>query len=339
MTMVSKNGFRKGMDLYFERHDGEAATVEDFMTSMADANNIELDQFLLWYSQAGTPQVMGKLDYNKKRQEAKLTFHQICPRTPGQSAKKPQHIPIKLGLLGPDGTDYKLLTEEQEPFKDDLFHLTKREQSIKFTNIPEKPVVSLFREFSAPVHLNMSLTERDLEFQSLHDTDLFNRWQATQTYASRLMVELVKIVASGKKSKKGARFSKVIGENISDESLEEAYRAECMTLPGETDIAREIGKNVNPLHIHQARNMLINNISKDLNDLLLNAYEKSSIKGKYTPSARNIGKRAFRNATLYLLSSAKKADDIERVANHYWKAKNMTDKNGRADNFSKHNVT
>ncbi len=326
MTMVGKDGFRKGMDLYFERHDGEAATVEDFISSMAEANKVCLDQFMLWYSQAGTPQVMAKLEYNKRLKEATLKFQQICPSTPDKSSKKPQHIPIKLGLLAPDGQDFELHTDNEQAFKEGILHLTKREQSIKFTDISSKPIVSLFREFSAPIHLNMSQTERDLEFLSLHDTDLFNRWQSTQTYASRLMVELVKLVASGKRSKKGARLSNVISATITDENLEEAYRAEFITFPGETDIAREIGKNVNPFHIHKARNMLINNISKDLHPLLLETYENCALRGKYTPSAKNIGKRAFRNALLFLLSSAKKPEEIQLVANHYWKAKNMTDK-------------
>ena len=326
MTMVGRQGFRKGMNLYFKRHDGEAATVEDFISSMADANDISLDQFMLWYSQAGTPQVMAQLEYNKKRQETKLIFHQICPKTPGQSSKKPYHIPIKLALLDPNGEENELVTTDGEKLEDSLFHFTKRQQSITFSGIPNKPVPSVLREFSAPVHVEMKQTDKELEFLSLHDTDLFNRWEAIQNYASRIIVDLVDAVASGKRSKKGARLAKILGEILTDNDLEEAYRAECLSLPGEADIAREIGKNVNPQYIHEARNMLISSISKDLYEPLLMLYERLSTKGKYSLTAKNVGKRSLRNAVLYLLSPSARKEDIQRVSDQYWEARNMTDK-------------
>ncbi|MGH1351500.1 MAG: DUF3458 domain-containing protein, partial [Methyloligellaceae bacterium] len=193
--------------------------VEDFISSMAEANNISLDQFMLWYSQAGTPQVMAKVDYNKKKQEATLTFNQVIPKTPGQTGKKPHHLPVKLGLIDKNGKDIKLKASEKAPFSDDLFHLTKREQKIIFTGIKEKPVPSLFRDFSAPVQLNISQSEKDLEFLAGNDSDLFNRWQASQTYATNLLVQLEKIAAAGKKSRKGAKLAKILDNVLRDDQL------------------------------------------------------------------------------------------------------------------------
>ena len=326
MTILGKDGFRKGMDIYFKRHDGGAKTVEDFVSAMADANDVTLDHFMLWYSQAGTPQIMAKADYNKRKKEATLTFTQVTPKTPGQTSKKPLHIPIKLGLIAPDGTDNELVTADSEKLKDNVIHLTKREQSITFNNIVDKPVPSLFREFSAPVQLNINTTEKELEFQALNDTDLFNRWQAAQTFSSRLMVELVSVIKAGKKSKKGSKLSNILKTALSDENLEPAYRAEFMRLPSEADIAREIGKNVNPQYIHDARKMLLSGISKDLKDELLKVYTKYAVRGKYTPTALNVGKRSLRNIALGLSCVDKKSVDIERASKHYHSAKNMTDK-------------
>ncbi len=326
MTMVGKDGFRKGMDLYFERHDGEAATVEDFISSMADANEINLDQFMLWYEQAGTPQVMAKLEHNKRKKEAVLTLTQINPKTPGQTGKKPQHIPVKLGLLGKDGNDLKLVTSKGEELTDNLIHLTKREQKFTFADISDKPVASLFRGFSAPVQVNISQTEKELEFLAIHDSDPFNRWQAVQSYATDLITQLTDIVAKGKRSKKSAKLAKILGEALENEDLEPAYRAELLNLPTEADIAREIGKKVNPQNIHKARQMLLSGISRDIHDELENIYKKFATRGKYTATAASVGKRSLRNAAMYLLSKGGKKDSMTRVIEHYKKSKNMTDR-------------
>ncbi len=326
MTMVGQDGFRKGMDLYVERHDGEAATVEDFISSMAEANNINLDQFMLWYSQAGTPQILAKMDYNKRKQEATLTFTQAIPKTPEQSAKKPHHLPVKLGLIDKNGKDIKLKTSDTEPFKDDVLHLTKREQKITFSDIKEKPVPSLFRGFSAPIQLNISQSEKELEFLAEKDADLFNRWQASQTYATNLLVQLEKIVSSGKKSRKGAKLAKVLANALQDDALEPAYKAEFISLPGEGEIAREIGQNVNPQNIHKAKEMLLSGISKDIHEQLEEAYKKHANRGKYTATASSVGKRSLRNQCLVLLAASGSDEDMALVVDHYKKAKNMTDK-------------
>ncbi len=326
MTMVGEEGFRKGMDLYIGRHDGEAATVEDFISSMAEANEIDLDQFMLWYSQAGTPQVMAKMDYNKRKQEATLTFTQAIPKTPGQSSKKPHHMPVKLGLIDKNGKDIKLKVAGKEPFSGDLLHLTKREQKVTFSGIKEKPTPSLFRGFSAPIQLNMSQSEKDLEFLAGNDSDLFNRWQASQTYATDLLVQLEKIVASGKKSRKGAKLAKILSNVLQDDALEPAYKAEFISLPTEGEIARQIGQNVNTKNIHNAKHMLLSGISKDIQDELLEAYKKHANKGKYTATANSVGKRSLRNQCLNLLAASGNKEITALVVDHYKKAKNMTDK-------------
>ena len=190
-TILGRDGFRQGMDLYFERHDGEAATVEEFVTCFEDASGADLSQFRLWYSQAGTPELVANLRYDKDKKTADLEVEQILPATPGQATKKPMHIPIRLGLLGANGHDLGLKLADGEELPDGVVSLTKRRQSFRFVDVPSRPVPSLLRGFSAPVNVTLDLPDDDAELLMANDSDLFNRWQAANSYASRTLVESV----------------------------------------------------------------------------------------------------------------------------------------------------
>ncbi len=326
LTMVGRTGFRKGMNLYFERHDGEAATVEDFINAMADANNIDLGQFMNWYNQSGTPELVCAIKYDRRRNEASLNVNQINPSTPDQTKKQPLHIPLKIGLLDSDGEDLPLTLDSGETVKNGLLHIHERAQTFRFSNIPTRPVPSILRGFSAPVRLTTELSDRDLEFLIAHDNDEFNRWQAAQTYATRTLIHLVDAVRAGKKSRKGGKLAKAIGLALTDETLEPAYRAEFLNLPSESDIAREIGANIDPEAIHLARKQLRHTICRELYESLVETYENYAVKGRYSPNAKACGKRALRNIALSLLSATGRDHDIERAVLHYSQAKNMTDK-------------
>ncbi|GBF28277.1 aminopeptidase N [bacterium MnTg02] len=327
-TFVGRKGFRKGMDLYFERHDGEAATVEDFIGAMADANRIDLGQFMLWYEQAGTPELVCSLSYNRQKREACLSIEQICPPTPAQPKKKPVHLPLRCGLLSANGQDIDLVLDNGEPVRDGVLDIRRRTQTFTFQNVPSKPVPSLLRTFSAPVRLTLSLSDHDLEFLMANDSDPFNRWQASQSYATRIIIQMTEAIRQGKTSRKGAPFVKALGATLCDPTLDPAYKAEFLKLPSESDIAREIGTNVDPEAIHNARESLRSRVGHELHDLLVELYDTNAVKGRYSPNAKQAGQRALRTVSLALLAAAGTEPDFERLVRHYWRAKNMTDQMG-----------
>ena len=325
-TILGRDGFRRGMDLYFERHDGEAATVDEFVTCFEDASGTDLSQFRLWYSQAGTPELVANLRYDKDKKTADLEVEQILPATPGQPTKKPMHIPIRLGLLGANGHDLGLKLAGEEELPDGVVSLTKRRQSFRFIDVPSRPVPSLLRGFSAPVNVTLDLPDDDAELLMANDSDLFNRWQAANSYASRALVEAVSALASGKKSDRGLRMMRALGAALGGDGLEPAYRAELLKLPTQADVARIIGKNVDPALVHRAHRALMKLIGKTLGDQLEDLYAEMDETGPFSPDAESAGRRALRNAALTLLTTRGTPADIARLTRHYANASNMTDR-------------
>jgi aminopeptidase N len=325
-TVLGPARFREGMDLYFERHDGEAATVDEFITCFADVSGIDLSQFKLWYSQAGTPEIIANLRYDKDKKTADLELEQIVPPTPGQPNKKPMHIPIRLGLLGANGHDLDLKLASGEDVEDGVVSLTKRRQSFRFVDVPSRPVPSLLRGFSAPVNLTLELPDEDAELLMSSDSDLFNRWQAANDYAARTLVEITRSLATGKRSNRALRYARALGAAVSGDDLEPAYRAELLKLPTQADVARIIGKNVDPALVHRAHRQLAKLIGKTLGPQLEQLYREMDDKGPFSPDAASTGRRALRNASLTLLTARGTPADIQRLAKHYAKASNMTDR-------------
>ena len=324
-TIVGREGFRAGMDLYFQRHDGEAATVEEFITCFEDANHRDLRQFRLWYSQSGTPELVCSLNYDAERKEALLTVEQVLAPTPGQPNKKPLHIPFRVGLLSGNGDDLELRLDNGEVLSDGVVNVTMRNQTFRFTDVPSKPVPSLLRGFSAPVKLTVDLSDHDLEFLMANDSDLFNRWQAANDYAMRTLIQLVEARVAGKRSSRGLSYARALGATIANQSLEPAYRAELLRLPTEADIARVIATDVDPDAIHRARKQLMRLIGDTLASELEDIYRSTADRGAFSPDAASAGRRALRNVVLTLLSARGKPADKARLASHYWQATNMTD--------------
>lgn len=325
-TMVGREGFRAGMDLYFERHDGEAATVEQFIACFEEACHVDLTQFMRWYSQAGTPELVCELTHDAASKVAKLTVEQVLPATPGQTRKKPMHIPMEMGLLDAKGHDLPLILGSDESIDDGVVHLKKRRETFRFQNIDKRPVPSLFRGFSAPVRINIDLSEPELEFLMAHDGNLFNRWQAAQNFATQLVIQHVDATMQGKRIKRGLPFARALAVTLSDETLEPAYRAQFIALPSEADVARRIGQDVDPGAIHQASQQLRRLVGKTLRQDLTSAYRKNQVRGAYSPDAESMGRRALRNAALTLLSTGREQADKTLVLKHYKSAKNMTDR-------------
>jgi len=324
-TLLGEDLFRKGMDLYFERHDGQAATVEDFISCFADASGRDLGQFMTWYGQAGTPSLVCDLKYDPAKRSAELTVEQVLVPTPGQTTKKPLHIPLRIGLLGGNGNDLPLETSTGQRLDDGVLEVTKRKETFRFVDIPGRPVPSLLRGFSAPVNLTIDLADEDLAFLMSHDSDEFNRWHAGQDFATRLLTRTVTALRKGKSAPDPTPFIDALGAIVSDDRLEPGFRAQALALPSEADIARVIAKDIDPEAIHKARKALRRKLAQRLGRKLETIYAEMAVKGAYAPAPEQIARRALRNAALALLTARGGAADTARAGHHFETATNLTD--------------
>ncbi len=326
-TVLGADGFRAGMDLYFDRHDGQAVTIEDFLACFVDATGADLGQFALWYAQAGTPEVTARGSYDGQRRTYSLTLGQVVPPTPGQNVKKPMHIPVRFGLVGPNGEDLDFDTVEGARVEGDVIHLTEASQTIVFSGVSSRPVPSLFRGFSAPIRLTSDNSADDLLFLLRTDADPFNRWQAAQMLAARNLVALTTAERHGdSKASVDERLIDGLGEIAVDDTLEPAYRAQVLQLPGEADIAREIGRDVDPDAIAAARKRLRAAIARRIGGTLTELYGRLASDEPFSPDATSAGRRALANAALDLSIGDKAPEAIARVLAHIEAADNMTDR-------------
>ena len=325
-TLLGQDAFRQGIALYFERHDGEAATVEDFVSAMADASGRDLAQFMRWYTQSGTPELACSLDYDAHTKTAKLTVSQVVPPTPGQIRKEPMHIPLKVGLIGANGDELPLKLNG-ELVQDGLLEVTEREQVFEFEDIPAPPTPSILRDFSAPVRITSSLKPKQIEFLMIHDSDPFNRWQAAQTYATNLIASAARngLDLEPVSGTQAGRLAQALEPTLRDETLAPTYRAETLKLPSESDIARELGRDVDTDAILMARDTLRTTLSTALAATLTEIYEGSATDGAFSPDPDSAGRRALRNAALDLMSATGTPEAVERALRHYRGATNMTD--------------
>jgi aminopeptidase N len=326
-TLLGRDGFRKGLDLYFERHDGEAVTVEDFVKAMADVSGRDLSQFMQWYTQSGTPELACSLDYDPRNKTARLRVSQVVPPTPGQTKKEPMLIPLKVGLIGANGDELPLKLKGNAPLTDGLLEVTEREQVFEFCEVPAPPTPSLLRGFSAPVRLTTSLDPDQIEFLMMHDSDPFNRWQAAQTYATNLLTAAARNGSEAGRAtgKEATRLAQALAATLRNESLLAAYRAEILKLPSESDIARELARNVDTDAVHAARNALRAKIGSEIGETLAEFYATCAPTGPYSPDPDSAGRRALRNAALDLLVATGTPEQIARAECHYREASNMTD--------------
>jgi aminopeptidase N len=325
-TLLGRDGFRKGLDLYFERHDGEAVTVEDFVGAMADASGRDLSQFMLWYTQTGTPELACSLDYDPHAKTARLAVSQVVPPTPGQTRKEPMLIPLKIGLIGANGDELPLKLAGNGAASDGLLEVTSREQVFEFRDIPSPPTPSLLRGFSAPVRLTISLDPEQIEFLMMHDQDAFNRWQAAQTYATNLLTTASRASGDARVTgKEAVRLAKAVGQTAGDVSLAAAFRAEFLKLPSESDIARELGRDVDTDAVRKARETLRETIAREIGAGLAELYDAIAPTRPYSPDPESTGVRALRGAALDLLVATGKPSEIARAERHYRAATNMTD--------------
>ena len=336
-TLLGRDGFRKGMDLYFQRHDGQAVTCDDFRAAMADANGRDLSQFERWYSQAGTPSVIATTTYDAAAQTLTLELEQFCPPTPGQSLKQPMHIPVAVGLLNADGADLPLQLQSagsnvkhpQEFPTTMVLELTQSKQSFTFVGVKQPPVPSLLRNFSAPVALEANYSDQQLAFLLAHDSDPFNRWEAGQRLATRRLLSLCEQGVGPNQAypvtSQDELLSEAMGKLLRDASLDAAYRDLVLTLPSEVMIAEQV-MVIDPQSIHYARCALRNYLAHVLREDFIDAYHANFQPGSYSPDAVSAGRRALRNTALGYLAELNDGTVHKLVLDQLTEATNMTDR-------------
>jgi aminopeptidase N len=335
-TLLGPQVFRAGMDLYFARHDGQAATVEQFVQCFADVSGRDMSQFMRWYSQAGTPEIKVTPHYDSAARSFRLDIAQSVPPTPGQPNKEPMIVPLALGLVGRNGDDLPLLLNGR-PLPRSVIELTEANQSFVFGDMPERPALSLNRGFSAPIKLTVPIKADELRFLAAHDRDPFNRWQAVQTSAMTLLKTNVDIVRSGGAPRFDQGLMDALGAILKDAALEPAFIALTLSPPSEADIAREIGSDVDPDAVYAARRKLRTAIGQEHGAILAEIYARMMSPGAYRPDAQSAGRRALKNACLDLLALTESDAAIARAFDQYRSADNMTDRMAALETLAAHN--
>jgi aminopeptidase N len=322
-TLLGKDTFKKGMDIYFDRHDGQAVTIEDFVKCFEDASGSDLSQFSLWYHQAGTPLVTASGSYDASARTFSLSLEQMVPATPGQTDKKPMHIPLSLALFAEDGTQIEPASVEGAEYAGEVLHLTGRSQTAVFHGVASRPVVSINRSFSAPINLHFDQSPADLALLARYETDHFARWQALTDLALPNLLQAARDAREGKPVACGSTFVDALLAAAGDESVEAALRAQALTLPSESDIARELGGNNDPDAIHAGRQAATKQIADQGAALFASLFEKMTTPGNFSPDAKCAGRRALRNAALTYLSHAENSP--ARAKATFDAANNMTE--------------
>ena len=323
-TLLGEAGFRKGMDLYFERHDGEATTIEAFLAAFADSNAINLDQFKTWYLQAGTPRLTVGEHYDADTQSYTLKLKQETLPTPGQPSKSPLVLPIKFGLIGPNGSPMGWSGVSGADVRDDMIVLDGASAEVTFTGVPNRPVASLLRGFSAPVIMETDASQEDQLFLARHDSDPFNRWQALQDVAMTLAVDAVR----GKpwSAEAATALSQAMDDTLASDALDAAFKALALGLPDEQLIGRAVGRDIDPSLIHDVRHKLLAAVFEPLAMQMLKAYRELDSSAPYAPDPVSTGRRALRNRLLGLLVATDAAGASALAAQQYATASNMTDR-------------
>ena len=324
-NLVGPETFRKGSDLYFSRFDGQAVTIEDFVDCMAEVSGQDLEQFMRWYSQAGTPEIdaFGEYDYANSRY--RLILRQRTPATPGQPEKQALHIPIRLGLVGTkSGRDLSMTLDGESLGRDAVIHLREDEQEFIFTDIEEAPVPSLLRGFSAPVKLSFPYSREDLAFLMAHDSDGFNRWDAGQRLTLLALDDLIAAHRNGVEKVMDTRLVEAFRALIEEGNDDKAVLAEMLQLPSEAYIAEQ-QPLVDVDAIHAARTFIQQSLAQELRDELLALYRDNQSDAAYAPTPEQIGQRALKNVALSYLMSIEDEVAIELAQAQFEADHNMTD--------------
>ena len=331
-TLLGRDGFRKGMDLYFARHDGQAVTCDDFRAAMADAGGRTLDQFERWYSQAGTPRVAVATRHDAVAHTYDITLTQSCPPTPGQKTKLPFHIPVKVGLLDATGADMPLAMDGEDAADAPttrVLELTEASQTFRLVGVSTPPVPSLLRDFSAPVVLDYPYSDDELAFLMANDSDPFNRWEAGQRLAMRRLLALIDLAQEGAPLQQASAgletYAAVLHKTLNDSALDPSFREMVLTLPSEGVLAEQMDV-IAPQAIHAARQFMRRFLARTLRNELVQIVALNQTPGDYSPDALSAGKRGLKNVALLYLAELDDTDSHAMAQSQYDQAGNMTDR-------------
>lgn len=321
-TILGAENFRKGSDLYFERHDGEAATCEDFVKAMEEASGVDLTQFRNWYNQAGTPVLDVTDEFDAATGKYTLKISQSCPATPGQETKLPFHIPVGIALIDQEG---KSLPLDASGATETILHLHQEEETFEFDGFSAQPLPSLLRNFSAPIRVKYDYSRDDLVFLMKHDTDSFNRWDAGQRLGTLVIQEMVEALAKGESVEPDQKLIDAFGSILADNSLDHAVKAKMLVLPTEASLAEQ-AEEIQPLLICEARSQVKKKVAAQHQQALLSLYKVLEQSGDYRPEAGDIAERTLRNTCLGYLCELPDAESLTLAEQQYQSAGNMTDR-------------
>lgn len=332
-TLLGPETFRQAMDIYFSQNDGYPVTVEEFVKAMEEGSGLDLQQFRRWYKQSGTPTLTVSGEYNPKDKTYTLSVSQFCPPTPGQSHKDPFHIPFLIGLLGKNGEEL-ILEESQEgeansiartisPYSK-LLSIIQDKQTFVFKNVEDKPIPSLLRNFSAPVKIQYDYSDHDLMFLMRHDSDMFNRWDAGQQLALRILLDLIKKQQQHQDLKVPAEFIDSLQQLFASQSMDQSLLAEMLSLPSEAYILEQMSL-ADVSAVHEVREWLKKQIAEGLKKELLDFYQQHHDPVPYALNWADIARRRLKNLSLNYLTTLEHKDYYEFAFRQFQQANNMTD--------------
>ena len=322
-TLLGAEGFRKGCDLYFDRHDGQAVTCEDFVCALEAANDVKFEQFRRWYSQAGTPVLTVSQCYDANTRQLHLQIEQSCPPTPGQPLKQPLHIPVRLGLLQPDGKA-ATIHYHGESCKEVILDVTQAEETFIFENLPQPPVVSLLRGFSAPVNVKIQRSAEELAFLLQYDTDSFNRWEAGQQLAVQIIFGLIEDLQQLRPLVLDSVVIEAYRSILAEQHEDLSYQAMLLTLPEESYLAgRVVVIDVDA--IHQAREFIRKTLAQTLSTEFERLYKANNLDESGSFEAHAVGRRRLKNTCLSYLIKLETGEIYQLAEQQFYSAGNMTD--------------
>ena len=322
-TLLGAAGFRKGSDLYFARHDGQAVTCEDFVNAMEAANGVELSQFRLWYSQAGTPLLTVSQHYDADQQRLQLTIQQSCPPTPNQAQKAPLHIPVKIGLLAADGSVQTIHFQGQSS-NELILNLTEAEQTFSFEKLPQQPVLSILRGFSAPVNLKFERSLDELAFLLQHDSDTFTRWESGQQLACQVIFKLIEAIQNQRPLVLDQVMITAYRSLLTSDSDDLSYLALLLALPEESYISGQMAV-IDVDAIHQARQFVKKTLAEQLQAEFTRLYQLHHRDESGLFTAEAVGRRRLKNTCLAYLLSLETASSYQLAEQQFQTAGNMSD--------------
>jgi aminopeptidase N len=324
-TLLGPETFRRGCDLYFDRHDGQAVTCDDFVQAHIDASGADLALFKRWYSQAGTPVVQARSSYDASDRSFRLTLSQFVPPTPGQPEKLPMHIPVRVGLLDANGDDLplRLRGETSAGPTTRLLELREQSQTFTFVDVPARPTPSLLRGFSAPVRLDSDCSDQDLLLRMAHDSDPYCRWDAAQSLSQRRILQVIQARSQGGSPELDAAFLDAFGSALRGDA-DPQLLAQALTLPSESVIADRI-EQVDPELVHAARSFVESTLARAHEQLLRARYESLSSDEAHELSPEAMGRRSLRNVCLRYLTAGSDFRDATLARRQFEAADNMTD--------------